>query len=456
MRGARSTLVMLVVFLGLGAYVYFVEMERPPASETPPNKQLFALEADDIETIAVRAGESETHLRRDTADAWQVTGLIEAQADDTTVSAIASEIATLEIRRVVEEAVVDLEPFGLSAPSADVSFTVAGEETERRLLVGDTSPTGADRYAKLADEDRIILVAASVESTFNKSTFDLRDKTALDFQTAEVDRLEIEVGGSRLEFSKADNEWRLVEPLDVRADFSTVEGMVGRLSGSQMLSVSTEDIDTAETADDADADPYGLVEPAVTATVRTGSATATLLVGSTTPTGERYARDASRPIVFTIDGTLGSDLEREAHEYRRKDLFAFRSFNATRLEIERPESTAAFQKTESTDEDPDETWSRILPEVGEVARSDIDDLLAKVSNLRADSFIESRADAGLSDSNILATIRVVFGDEDTEETVVFWRTGEETYGVNGDEPGAGVVNTRSVDEALETALATES
>ena len=449
MRGARSTLVMLVVFLGLGAYVYFVEMERPPASETPPNEQLFGLTADDIETLTVRTGSDETSLRRTADDAWELMSPIEAAADDTTVSSIASAVSTLEIRRVVEEEPVDLEPFGLSSPVVDVSFTVADDETAHRLLIGETSPTGVDRYAKLADEDRVILVSAYLESTFNKSTFDLRDKTILDFQTASIDQLEIDLADSILEFSKSDNEWRLTQPWDVRADFGTVEGLVGRMSNGRMLSVATEDIDGEMAATEDDSDPYGLNEPAVTATLRAGSAGATLVVGSEAPRGERYAQDASRSIVFTIEGSLVADLERDALEYRRKDLFSFRSFNAIRLEIEQPDTTVAFERIAATGDDTETTWTRTEPEAGEIERRDMDDLLSRISNLRASSFVESRNEVALSDANIIATVRVTFGDEETEESVVFWRNGDDTYAVNGDEPGAGVVDGQSVDDAFD-------
>ncbi len=451
MRGARSTLVMLVVFLGLGAYIYFVEMERRPASETPPNEQLFELEAGDIETLTVRAGSDETVLRRTADDAWELTSPIQGAADDTTVSTMTSEVSTLEIRRVVQEESVDLEPFGLSSPVVDVSFTIANDEKDYRLLIGETTPTGADRYAKLANEDRVILVPASVESALNKSTFDLRDKAILDVQTADVDRLEIDQAGSTLQFSKSDNEWRLVQPWDVRADFGTVEGLVGRISRGHMLSVATENITADEESEPAEDDTvtYGLTEPSLTATLQAGSAAATLLVGSVAPKGERYAQDASRSIVFTIESSLVADLEREALEYRRKDLFSFRSFNATRLEIEQPDTTVVFEKTAETDEDTEPTWTRTQPETGEIERSDMDDLLSKISNLRADSFVESRTDVAIADSDIMATIRVTFGDEETEERVIFWRSGDDTYAVSGDEPGAGVVESRSVDDAFD-------
>jgi len=88
----------------------------------------------------------------------------------------------------------------------------------------------------------------------------------------------------------------------------------------------------------------------------------------------------------------------------------------------------------------------------------MDDLLAKLSNLRAESFIESRDEHNLDETTVLAAVQVRYNaggssDADAEERVTLWRSGDTTYGVHGDEPGAAVLDTRAVDDALE-ALAT--
>ena len=48
-----------------------------------------------------------------------------------------------------------------------------------------------------------------------------------------------------------------------------------------------------------------------------------------------------------------------------------------------------------------------------------------------------------------ATVSARFGDDDTEEQVVFWRSGEETFAINGDEPGAARIDSQAFDDALE-------
>ena len=216
---------------------------------------------------------------------------------------------------------------------------------------------------------------------------------------------------------------------------------------------------------DEDVDPldaYGLSDPAATATVRTGSATATLRIGNQAPDGTRYAKDASRSLLFTIAESISVDIEREAREYRDKNLFAFRPFNARRIEVARPDIITAFEKAETDDDEAKDTWRRIEPSTANIERTDMDDLLAKLSNLRAESFIDARSKLGLDDSNVLATVTVqyedlVAADDATllEERVSLWRTDDNTYAVHGDESGAAIVNTQSVDEALEIAQAQE-
>ena len=464
MHGTRSTLALLVVFLALGAYVYFVELERPPASETPPNEQLFDWESDAITGLTLGSGVDATELSRtDDAEGWRITAPVDTAADDAQVSSIATALTSLEIPRVIGEEASDLEPFGLAEPTVEVAVVVTGEPEEHRLLIGDTTPTGGERYAKLAASDRVFLVASHLNTTFGKSTFALRDKTILDFETGDVEEFQVDSDGISLRFTKDSNEWRMTEPWDVRADFSTVEGTVGRLSSGEMRAIVVEAPDESESDDPLAM--YGLSEPHVTAAVRLGSASATLLVGDSTADGTYYAKDASRPVVFSIESSLVDDLVRESGEYRDKDLFDFRPFNADRVEIERPGRTMVFEKSGADSENDEEAWIRVDTGSTAVERAKIDDLLGKLSGLRADTFVDSRDDVALDANSHLATIRVRFAattaedDAITEEQVTLWRSSERTFGVHGDEPGAAVIDTEGVDdafEALDTLVTEES
>ncbi len=442
MRGVRSTLVMFGLFLALGGYAYFIESERPPASEAEANAQAFGFEEDDITELQVIADNGDvTTLERTAGEdgSWSISSPVEVDADDTTASSIAGGLASLEIQRVVEAESADLTAFGLSDPTIDVGFRTADDTVLRHLLIGDATPTGGDRYAKTDDGGRVFLVASHLESTFNRTTFDLRDKTVLDFERLDVDGLVLATADGTIRLDKADGSWRMAEPWDARADFGVVEGIVGRIGSAEMTSIEREATNEA----DADSEPNGLDAARVTVTVDLGSASASLLVGGEAPDGAVYARDASRDgLVFTIEAGLVADLERPADTYRDKDLFTFRPFNATRLEVNRDGDTATFEKAD-TDEG-STAWRRVPPGA-DVDQSAIGDLLAQLSALRAESFMDSRAGTGVD-----TPIAAFFVDfDDGEDVVTIGRTGDDTYGVHGDEPGAALLDTRAVDDALD-------
>ena len=448
MRRLRSTLLLLVLFLAIGGYAWFVERERPPAAEADVNEEAFDVAAGRVTDLTVNAenGDVTVLTRTENQIDWMVTAPVGTEADDNAATAIATTLAALEIRRVVEEEAADLAPFGLAEPTVSVTFATPDGEPAT-LSVGDETPTGGEHYAAVGS--RVILVADFVESTLNRTTFELRDRSILEFTGPDVGSLAVQQGDGMLRFAKTDSEWRIVEPLAARADFGLVEAMVGRLGSGEMVSIESE----AAAADVLE--PFGLAAPRLTATVEVAGEGHTLLVGDENPEATVYARDAARDLVFTIDAALVDDLTRGADTYRQKDLFDFRPFNATALTVVRDDRTIRFAKgpaaeDEDTEDDApagQEVWRRIDPAPADVDQPQMDALLRALSELRADSFVENRRGTGLDEP--LAAITATF-DDDEEERVLIGRSGDGTsYGLHGDEPGAAVLDADAVDAALD-------
>ena len=441
MRGARSTLVLAVVALALGAYIYFVESGRPPAGTPDPLETVFNVDSDDIDSLAVTAGNGDRTVIEKDGDRWRIVEPFPVNVDVTEVVSLTSSLANLEMQRVVAEPedTPDLEAFGLAEPSIAVGFTTV-DGVDARLLIGERSPAGNDLYATVAGSNRVFLVSGFLDTTFDQTTFDLRDKSILDIIRDQVDSIEIAGPDLEVRLRKADGEWSLVSPIEARADLAVTDGLVGRLGNGRMAAIETESAD-------ADAlGPWGLDDPRLTVTVGLGSSAATLLLGDTSPAGTVYARDGARELVFTVDESLASELEQGADEYRRKNLFAFRPFNATALEIEHEGERWTFALEATEDEEDGDTWRRTSPDAGDVERADMDDLLAKLSNLRAESFEPGRDGTGLDAP--AAQIAVTF-DDGNRESVAVGRTGDDVFAVSGDEPGAARVNTRSWEDAIE-------
>ena len=446
MRGLRSTLALLVVAVALGSYAYFIEADRPPVSTADELVPVFEFESDDIITVTVTA-ENGDRTRVNKADArWRLVEPFEGNVDVTAVVGLTSSLATLEMQRIVAEPEDELalETFGLAEPriSLEVETSTGVEAT---LLIGARTPTGGDVYATLAGSNRVFLVSGYLDDTFNQTTFDLRDKRILDFTNDEVTGLAITGDEVAVQLRKSDNRWTLTFPIEAHADTGTSDGLVGRLSTDQIASVE------AETADDLT--PYGLATPRLQVEVQLTGSTATLSVGSQAGPGRIYARDGARDLVFTIDETLVADLTRDAVAYRRRDLFGFRPFNAVSLGVERDGHQWSFEKTEAADGT--STWRQLSPDATAVDEAPMEDLLAKLSNLRADEFVDSRDNTGLDAP--VARIRVSFTDREdniTEERVIVGHpdgdgTNTNVFAVSGDEPGAARLNTEAWNDAIE-------
>jgi len=447
MRGMRSTLALSVVAVSLGGYAYFIEADRPTAPTADQLIPVFDFASDDITTVTVTA-ENGNRTVVDKADArWRLIEPFAGNVDVTAVVGLASSVATLEMQRVVAEPEDDvaLATFGLDEPRITVGVATASG-TNTSLLIGARTPTGGDVYATLSGSNRVFLISGYLDDTFNQSTFDLRDKTILDFTSDEVEGLEITGDEVAVQLWKTGNRWALTSPIAALADAGTADGVIGRLGTGQIASVESESTD--------DLAQYGLAPPRLNVKVRLTGSTASLIVGSAAGPGRIYARDESRDPVFTIDETLVGELVRNAEAYRRKDLFGFRPFNAESVSLERDGDLWSFEKSESTDETT--VWRMLSQTPRAVDGAAMEDLLAKLSNLRAESFVDSRDGTGLTTP--VASLRVTFSDsaEDIiEERIIVGRPDGDgadvtaVFAVNGDEPGAARLNPQAWDDAME-------
>jgi hypothetical protein len=439
MRGFRSTLVLLAILIGLVAYIYFVESRKTttPAGEEAKQK-VFSVAADTIVELSVKPASGEETVLKKADGSWQIVQPVQAAADQAEVLGLTTNLATLEIQRVVDENAGDLKQYGLAEPRVDVGFKATGDRDFHHLLIGDKTATGGDLYARLQNQKNVFLVSAFLESTFNRSTFDLRDKAVLTFDRNKVDSVALASLDKKVELAKSGEDWSLTRPIEARADFGTVEGLIGRLQTAQMKSLVTTEA--------KDLEEYGLDKPDLSATIGAGSARATLQIGKKAPDGTLYARDASRPLVFTIEAGLVDELKKPSDDYRRKDVFEFRPYNASRLEITRGTDTLVFEKANASGKDATEKWRQVSPAAREVDGPMMDEFLTKLTNLRTQSWAAASTKTGLDKPVLTASAR--FDDGKKLERVAFGKAGPDVYASRTGEAGAAKLDSVEFDAVM--------
>jgi len=211
MRGLRSTIALVVVLAGLGAYVYFVTWKLPEggadASATKKEKVFAGLDAAKIEEVKVSTAAGESTTAKKEAGGWQLTAPLAAKADESELSSITSALTSADMVRVVDENPTDLNAYGLLTPRIEVDFKATGDKDYKKLLVGEKTPTGADMYARRNDEKKVFLIPAMHETSLNRTTFDLRDKVLLKVDREKLDGIEVTAGGKTLALAKDSVFW---------------------------------------------------------------------------------------------------------------------------------------------------------------------------------------------------------------------------------------------------------
>ncbi len=444
MRGLKSTIALLVVLVGLGAYIYFVASKAEDTSSK--NERLFpGVASDNIEELTIKseAGDVTTLKKQD--NKWTITSPISTRGSDLDASGIASGLSGLELTRVVEDNPPDVKEYGLDAPRIEVTFKSNSGKPSGKLLIGRKTSTGGSLYARKDGDKRVVLIGDYNDSTFNKSTFDLRDKAIMTFERSKVDGFDVALdnGKSTFELARKDPDWMLVKPITARGDNSAADGLVSSAESLQMKSI----VSSSPGADDLK--KYGLDKPASVVNLHLGSARASLAIGGAASDDTYYAKDMSKPDVYTVQKTAGDDFKKTADDYRRKDMFDMRAFTANHIEITRNGKTVAFDKVKGTGENPTDTWKRVSPAGSDPDKDKFQTFVAGLADIRATSFVDSKAKTGLESPVMIVSVK--FDDGKREDRVTFAKSGSDAYASRPDDPGAAKIDASKLDDAVKSA-----
>lgn len=409
MRGGKSFLILVVLALGLGGYAYFVESKNETTREVKNKREkVFTVDGDKIDEMTVKSANGDVTKLKKENNTWKIVSPMIIDTDPAEVSAITTALAAIEAERVVEENPPSLKEFTLDPARISIEFHVAGETGTHRLDVGVKTPMGVELYGKVEGKTAVFLIGSYREDSLNKSTFNLRDKTVLTFDRDAANFLKIDDGKKPIIIAKVDKQWRITSPLETAADFTAVDGMIGRLYQTKMKAFVAVD-------GTKDLKKYGLDKPQYVVTIGAGSARSELAIGSKTEDGNVYAREMTRPTIFALEGTLLDDLKRPASDLRQKDVFDFRAFTVLSLDITRAGQTFSLARQGDTGDGKSGDWKVTKPAEKPLDGAKTGELLNNFSTLRADSFIDA---AGSGDET---TIHAKFGQAAApkEETVTF-------------------------------------
>lgn len=164
----RSTLVFLLLLLGMAGLYYYLNTREKPADITvtpgPESQTSYLFTAEDglPKSIRIEAKTGEkVEVGRDADQAWTLIQPVEAKADQAASEAAATQVTTLRILDKVPD--VDPEIVGLTDPeyTLTVGFT---NDVERKAEIGVITPTESGYYVRNEAGEIVIVSKSSVDS----------------------------------------------------------------------------------------------------------------------------------------------------------------------------------------------------------------------------------------------------------------------------------------------------
>jgi len=375
----QGTAMMAAVFLSLGLYYFFVDLPagQKEEAEKERSEKILPLEVEQVLEFSLTGTGDPIALKRKAPHSWKLIRPLSASGDSAEVETFLSEIENLKKTRVVEENPNDLSIYGLGAPLLKIHFKFENKK-EETLLFGDESPMGGNLYIKRESPPAVMMAPAS-RSQFEKSVYNFRDKTLLNFSTGTIKHIQIISEKKNLELKKKGEVWEISGDVDAQGDKDAIMNFLQSIQFSRVREFVDENPDSLE--------PYGLNPPALKLILESEQGEIhTLYLGN--PKGEKgyFGKINDSKNIVLVDPKLFDALSQKAVEFLDKTLLAFEEKEILELSLRSKNETLRMVRGESNH------WDILSPVKTTADLSTINSLLFDLKEARIAEFIKISLD----------------------------------------------------------------
>ncbi len=226
------------------------------------------------------------------------------------------------------------------------------------------------------------LVAVDYYQGTSTQEWQAKSKRVLDFQSKDIIGLKIDLTNHVYTLERSGDQWQIKQPLDVRANYSTVSSILDELEFAERNRSITEKELKELTPKD-----FGLQNPRVRLTLRNKKGSVILLVGSETPTKDAvYAQLQGKKDVLVVPKSIYERLDRTLDDLRDRTVIDFQPASATRVEIKSSDRVIELAKSAvTTNAEP--RWALTRPLAARADPRKVSELLSDLSGLRVTDFV---------------------------------------------------------------------
>ncbi|MDF3130669.1 DUF4340 domain-containing protein [Kiritimatiellaeota bacterium B1221] len=252
---ASKTILLFLVVLGMGAYIWFYEIHQmSTADKKALELQAFNLPVEQINGIGLRTPDYEVELAK-SDQGWELLHPKGARAALPVVQQLLARIKTLDKGELITPADIrakgqTLAEYGLSVPRIKLMLKTAGQT--RMYEVGDKNPLGNSLYVKEDSTQNVMLVSTDLLEVLPKDLLAFRDKTLFPLHEEEVQAIDLINGDQTTRLEKRNGIWMVKAPMNALADQEKVLNLIQKLLQARIEGIvndpSSEDLANFELA----------------------------------------------------------------------------------------------------------------------------------------------------------------------------------------------------------------
>ncbi|RCJ30575.1 hypothetical protein A6770_21020 [Nostoc minutum NIES-26] len=178
MKLPRTTLILILLALGLGGFVYFYEIQGATQREEIKEKQqrIFSFTSDDVQSLAVKTQKLTVNLERNSQSdnsKWLLKSPVSEPANDAIVSYLMDLLVEGKSDRTLSIPANQLGEFGLDRPQATINVILKNQKTHQ-LLLGKPDFNRRFVYARADSAPQpngninVLLVSTDFENAVNR------------------------------------------------------------------------------------------------------------------------------------------------------------------------------------------------------------------------------------------------------------------------------------------------
>ncbi len=409
MKFLRSTLILLVLALCGGAYLFFAERGAAPRQGA-----LILLRTPQNGARSIEFSPSNLKLQRDdtNTELWRIHDQrlgLDAPADPELTKSLLGALELVQSGAPVENP-EKFSVYGLEKPRGQLR--VDGQS----IFFGAAPQFDARRVYARSDAGIALLETTLLD--FSRQNFEAwRDKAILRFESDKVTRIALQTPRLRANFAQNGEVWNIENPLRTRADAAIVNSAINTLQSAR----TTRWLDESG----ANLKKWGLDKPQATISLSGDQWSAKIEVGALQNSGDSggyAARTSASRAVFLLPAAAFAIFNRPLKVWRDAQIVTFDLNSAAKIEVEARGARRVLLRdadvwqlqnnSEKGGPDPQKTRAAAL------------DLLDFLGSARAEEFVdEKRSDRFFGFDKPVLTLKITAQNGDVVAAVRFGKAG---------------------------------